>query len=664
MLTNQELVRQSAGRSAGTTSATDDGTTPWYGRLLSKEFQFILDFIVLIGAFVLSYLLRFDFQIPPEQQQVAFRQLPYVVLIQLLALFACGVQSFIWRYISLGDLRAFGRAAIFAALPFVILRFALPASWSELRIPLSVIVMDAILGFGGLLGLRIVRRSFYERYEAQSRPSAGHQAPVLLIGAGRAGVMAAKEILGRGDVNLRVVGFVDDDKQKEGSQIQGVKVLGTTADLPRLVAKHGIDHVILTIADASRSTLRRIVETCEAIPVKVRIIPGLYEILQGDVAINRIRDIEIEDLLRRPPVQLEAGEIHRFLGGKVVMVTGAGGSIGAELARQVARFNPARLVLAERAEFALFEVERSLRGSFPHLAIVPRVADVGDEPRMRALFAEDRPQVVLHAAAHKHVPLMEANPTEAVKNNSLATHTLGTLAGQAGVEAFVLISTDKAVRPASIMGASKRLGELVIQALDRRFATRFVAVRFGNVLGSTGSVVPIFREQIAAGGPVTVTHPEMQRYFMTIPEAAQLVLQAGAMGEGGEIFILDMGKPVRILDLARDMIVLSGLHPGEDIEIVFTGLRPGEKLAEELEHAGEAMEKTRHPEIYIGKLVPYPPEIVDGALAHLRKLCAEDQRPEIRRFLASFLPEAQLGPAGPLPAAGRPSSPRPFAAIP
>jgi FlaA1/EpsC-like NDP-sugar epimerase len=347
-------------------------------------------------------------------------------------------------------------------------------------------------------------------------------------------------------------------------------------------------------------------------------------------------------LLGREPVRLDEDEMQGFLAGKTVMVTGAGGSIGSELARQVARFEPAALLLVERAEFALFSIDRELRDLYPDLEIMPLTADVCDEGRMRTIFAKYEPQVVVHAAAHKHVPMMEFNPTEAVKNNVLGTRLLGEIAGQSGTEAFVLISTDKAVRPSSMMGASKRVAELVIQDLNGRYETRYVAVRFGNVIGSAGSVIPIFREQISKGGPVTVTHPEMVRYFMTIPEAVQLVLQAGAMGEGGEIFILDMGEPVRILDLARDTITLSGFKPHEDIEIVFTGIRPGEKLFEELDTDGEHVAKTRHPKIFIGKIAAYPEAKVGQALQRLAELSRNGHDRDLRAYLNELLPEASL----------------------
>jgi len=383
---------------------------------------------------------------------------------------------------------------------------------------------------------------------------------------------------------------------------------------------------------------------CRKISVGVRIIPGLYEVLQGKVHVTRIRNVSIEDLLGREPVLLDEAELGQFLTDKRVLVTGAGGSIGSELARQVTRFLPAKMLLVERAEFALFEIDSELRRGSPQIEIVPLVADTCDEARMRTLLAEHRPHVILHAAAHKHVPMMESNPGEAIKNNLLATNLLGELAAEYGVESFVMTSTDKAVRPTSIMGATKRVAELAIQDLAGRHpATRYLAVRFGNVIGSAGAVVPIFRDQIRRGGPVTVTHPDMTRYFMTIPEAAQLVLQAGAMGKGGEIFILDMGKPVRILDLAEEMITLTGLRPYVDMDIVFPGLRPGEKLFEELELSGEEISKTRHPKIFIGNLNSYPPEEIQRALRYVEELAREGDGTAVRKFFNSLLPEANLG---------------------
>jgi FlaA1/EpsC-like NDP-sugar epimerase len=617
----------------------------WWTNLLTRQVQFIMDLFVLVSAFFVAYLLRFDFHVSEFWIVPSLTQLPYVVLIQFAALILTGVYSFVWKYVGMAEVKAFIVAAMVSAAPIIALRLGLPDRYVIWQVPLSVIVMDTLLAFGSVLGVRVLRRSMYERYEKRQkelRSTVKVKRRVLMIGAGRAGVLAVKEIQGRGDIDLDVVGFVDDDSRKQGSVIHRVKVLGTTDNLPRLVDSLDIDHVVITIAQASRQQLRRIVDACERIPVKVRIIPGLYEILQGRVKVSRIRDVQIEDLLGREQVTLDEQGLHQFLAGKTVMVTGAGGSIGSELARQIARFDPSKLLLVERAEFALFNIDRELREHWPDLNVVPLTADVGDENRMRSIFSTYDPRIVVHAAAHKHVPLMESNPTEAVKNNVIGTRLLGEISGQFGADAFVLISTDKAVRPTSMMGASKRVAELVIQDLNSRYETRYVAVRFGNVIGSAGSVIPIFREQIAKGGPVTVTHRDMVRYFMTIPESVQLVLQAGAMGEGGEIFILDMGEPVSILDLAKDTITLSGLKPYEDIEIVFTGVRPGEKLFEELQTDAESVAKTRHPKIFIGKIAAYSTEEVERAVTRLGDLAEAGECDGVRKFLGELLPESNL----------------------
>jgi FlaA1/EpsC-like NDP-sugar epimerase len=635
--------------------------------MLTRGLQFALDLAILVSAFSLAYLLRFEFAVPGKELRNAVQQLPYVVLVQASALALAGVYSFIWRYVGMGEVKAFVYAALWSGLTLAVLRFSIPDRLTGWRVPLSVILMGTVLAFGGVLGLRVLRRYLYELAQRRERgaQSVGQRVPTLLIGAGRAGVLAVREIVNRGDMNLDVKGFVDDDPEKQGAVIHGIRILGTTEELPRLVRDHGIQQVVITIAQISRPQILHLIGLCRKIQVDVRIIPGLYEVLQGKVQVTRIRSVQIEDLLGREPVYLDEAELGQFLAAKRVMVTGAGGSIGSELARQIARFQPSKILLVERAEFALFDIDGELRRSRPEVQVVPLVADVCDESRMRSIFAEHAPQVIVHAAAHKHVPMMESNPGEAIKNNILATRLLGELAGEHGVEAFVLISTDKAVRPTSIMGATKRIAELAVQDLGGRYATRYVAVRFGNVIGSAGSVVPIFREQIRRGGPVTVTHPEMRRYFMTIPEAAQLVLQAGAMGQGGEIFILDMGPPVRILDLAEEMITLTGLRPYVDMEISFTGLRPGEKLFEELELTGEHISKTRHPKILIGRLNAYPPEEVERALRYLEELAREGDGTAVRKFLNSLLPEANRGvrrftrdPARPSEAAGRAAGPQ------
>ncbi len=631
-----------------TTRGKKIGTRLGLVRLRAKRYQLALDLSVLVTAFILAYLLRFDFDIPEQDIRRLLMQLPYVVLIQFLTLLLAGVYTFIWRYIGMAETRAFFIAALWSALLVLALRLGLPERAEDWRVPLSVALIDTFFAYGGALGARVLRRALYEwEKKLQNAPDSGNgqRKPVLLIGAGSAGMIAAREITRRGGMGLDIQGFLDDEPNKQGSLIQGVKVLGTTQDLPRLARELDIDHVVITIAHATRQQFRRILDICEQSSLKVRIIPGLDDIIRGRVMLTRIRDLQIEDLLGREPVHLDEANVKRFLTGKTVMVTGAGGSIGSELARQVAQFCPGQLLLVERAEFALFEIDRELRGAWPDLQVVPLVADVCDEARLRSIFVAHEPHVVLHAAAHKHVPLMESNVTEAIKNNVLATNLLGEIAGECGVESFVLISTDKAVRPTSVMGASKRVAELIIQDMDRRFKTHYVAVRFGNVIGSTGSVIPIFLEQIRKGGPVTVTHQNMMRFFMTIPEAAQLVLQAGTMGQGGEIFTLDMGEAVRILDLAKDTISLSGLKPYEDIDIIFTGMRPGEKLFEELYMANELLAKTKHPKIFIGKIAAYPEEKIHYAREHLFHLTRAGQIKELYKFLSELIPEAQLAPS-------------------
>ena len=614
-------------------------------RIVIRQLQHALDVIVLAMSFVLAYLLRFDFGIPAEEFRNASVQLPVVVTIQFVVLCMTGIYSFVWRYVGMAELRAFLKAALLACLPVIACRLALPMELKRFHVPLSVSLMDTVFAFGGVLAIRIARRAIHEASIRRRGISVSHASPkkaVLLIGAGRAGMIAAREIIDVGSSNLEIKGFIDDDPNKQGSVIQGIKVLGTTQDLPALVGSYHIDHVVISIAKATRRDFRRILDICERISVKVRVIPGIYEILLGNVKISRIRDLQIEDLLGREPVHLDEAQMERFLVGKTVMVTGAGGSIGSELARQVARFDPGKLLLVERAEFALFDADRALGRQFPDLSKVSLVADISDQARMRSVFAAHRPHVVFHAAAHKHVPMMESNVSEAVKNNVLATRLLGEMAAEYGVGVFVMVSTDKAVRPTSVMGATKRVAELVVQDLDQKNETNYVAVRFGNVIGSAGSVIPIFREQIMNGGPVTVTHPEMTRYFMTIPEAAQLVLQAGAMGQGGEIFILDMGEPVRILDLAKEAILLSGLRPYDDIDIVFTGVRPGEKLCEELEATEEQISRTCHPKIFIGKIAACPSSQLGEALSNLELLSTIGDDVELRRFIGGFLPEAQI----------------------
>jgi FlaA1/EpsC-like NDP-sugar epimerase len=632
-------------------------------RLLSRWTQLAIDLFVMAVAFGAAFLLRFESEIPAQMFKRMLFLWPYVVSFQYLTLLAFGVHRFAWRYVGLREALRIFAAAGAAAVALLTVRLGAgfffdilqgPAQYAS--IPIGVITADAVLVALGVSGVRIVRRLQTEHYESRRRGTgAGPRLPTLLIGAGQAGVMVAREIGNRPDLGITPIGFIDDDRHKIGQVVHGLKVLGSTSELKSIAAKHGAAQVLITIANAPGPAIRAIKQACDDAQLPAKIIPGIYEIVGGQVNLSRIRNVSIEDVLGRDAVTLEMDAIARDLKSRTVMVTGAGGSIGSELCRQILRFEPARLLLVEQAENALFNIHRELAANDPRLDAVlkPCIADICDAGRMEALFREHRPSIVFHAAAHKHVPMMEWNPTEAVRNNVFGTRTAADLSERFGVERFVMISTDKAVNPTSVMGASKRCAELYVQSLSARSKTRFAAVRFGNVLGSAGSVIPIFQEQIEKGGPVTVTHPDMKRYFMTIPEACQLVLQAGAMGEGGEIFILDMGEPVKIVDLARDLITLSGLTPGEDIEIAFTGLRPGEKLFEELAVDGEHVDKTRHPKIFVNKGKAPLAEAVASCLQVLKAQLDVADPGAVRLAIKAMVPEYSGVPDPTQPAAER-----------
>ena len=615
-------------------------------RFKTRTSQFVIDISVLMLAFFLAMLVRFDWDVP----RVMFRQLvivlPYVVVLQYAFLSGFGITRFSWRYIGLRDaVRIFAAIASATAL-LVVLRFVSPLLLDRFPlgrygiVPLGVLLGDFVLSFIGITGVRALRRILGERvtskqYEREEAP----QTPTLLVGAGQGGVLIAQEITRRPDLGILPVAFVDDDPVKQGAVIHGIKVRGTTADLLRLAQRHGAKQALITISNAPGSAIRRITESCKGAGLTVKIVPGAYEIVGGRVNLSHVREVAIEDLLRREAVKLGTESVAGIVRGHPVMVTGAGGSIGAELCRQVAAYRPSRLVLVERSENNLFEIHSELCRRFADVEVVPCVADITDVPRITSVFREHRPMVVFHAAAHKHVPMMEWNPAEAVKNNILGTQVVADLADSLAVERFVMISTDKAVNPTSVMGATKRAAELYVQALSRQSATHFATVRFGNVLGSAGSVIPIFRRQIQDGGPITVTHPDMTRYFMTIPEAVQLVMQAAALSSGGETFILDMGQPIRIIDLAHDLIRLSGLEPNKDIEIRYTGIRPGEKLFEELSTAGEGIARTTHPKIFTGTYdSPHLPTL-RAQLETLGALCNSANPSAIPGALTQLVPE-------------------------
>ncbi|MBK6846047.1 MAG: polysaccharide biosynthesis protein [Proteobacteria bacterium] len=579
----------------------------------ARALQHAVDATVVAVALLLAYLMRFEGLLPRIYAKQLVLLLPYVIVVRMGLLFGFGVHRLVWRYVGLRDLpRIFG-ALLAGSAVLLLLRYGLAPVTVGLGlqvnqtlavVPYGVLAAELLLATFGLVAVRVLWRVKTERdgrSALRARPDvAQEKTRALLIGAGAAGVMVAREVHSTAALGFKVVGFLDDDPHKHGTIIHGFRVLGGTEALAAFAAAEQAELAIITIARAPAATIRRLVALAEAAGLRVQIIPGLYEILGGRVSISKVRDVAIEDLLGREAVQLEEDAIASFIADKVVLVTGAGGSIGSEICRQVVRYGPRQLLLLDQAETPIFHIEHELARGFDPARLTPLIGSVTDRTRMATILAAHRPRVVFHAAAHKHVPLMELNPGEAIRNNVLGSRNMADLAHEHGVDAFVMISTDKAVNPTSVMGATKRLAEMYVQALAQRSSTRFITVRFGNVLGSQGSVVPLFREQIARGGPVTVTHPEMRRYFMTIPEASQLVLQAATMGRGGEIFILEMGQPVAIVALARDLIALSGYVPDEDIEIAFTGMRPGEKLCEEINLSAENATTTKHPRIWIG----------------------------------------------------------------
>ena len=541
-----------------------------------------------------AYWIRLNLDLPPPYLQSAGLMAAWVIPLQAFVFWRFGLYRGIWRYASLPDLKRILKAVGVAALaiPMVLTLLA-----SHATTPRSVFLLDPILLLLMMGGSRLAYRAWKEHRLYGILSLQGE--PVLVLGAGDAAITLVKEL--ERSSEWRVVGLLDDDARKQGSLLHGLRVLGKVDALTETAENLGVHHAILAMPSASQKVRRKVVDLCALANVALLTVPAFDDLISGRVTVSQIRKVEVEDLLGREPVVLDNAGLHELINKRTVLVTGAGGSIGSELCRQIARFGPAHLVLFEANEFALYRVEQALQESFADISLVCAIGDVKDACRVDQVFATYNPSVVFHAAAFKHVPLMEnENAWEAVRNNVLGTYVLGKQAIGHGVKKFVLISTDKAVNPTNVMGASKRCAEMVCQALQGTQGTHFVMVRFGNVLGSTGSVIPLFQKQIAQGGPVTVTHPDIIRYFMSIPEAAQLVLQAGVMGLGGELFVLDMGEPVKIVDLARDMIRLSGFSDDE-IKIMFTGLRPGEKLFEELLADDEHTLPTPHPKLRIAR---------------------------------------------------------------
>lgn len=619
-------------------------------RILTRSLQVLIDLAVLTTAYALAFLFRFELTLSGLNLKLFFFTLPYVVLLQYVVLALFGVPAITWRHVGLRDIYRIGAGVTTAVGVLLAIRLGLAGLDGHavfVRIPIGVLAIDFTLSFLGISGARVLRRIIAEHRERKAIVQVTKPKRTLLVGAGSAGSLVAHEINQRPDLGMSLVGFADDDPVKIGTLLQGAKVVGDTYSLPDLIERYKVEQVVITMGSVSSNVIRRLKALCSTAGIAPKIIPGLYEILDGRVNMSRLREVGIDDLLGREVVQLEVDRLRKLLTGRTIVVTGAGGSIGSELCRQVARLDPAKLLLIERAEPALFEIHSELLELFPGVELVPLICDVCDETRVEQIFGEFRPAVVLHAAAHKHVPMMEWNPGEAVKNNVLGTRVVADAADRHQVETFVLISTDKAVNPTSVMGCTKRVAELYVQSMLEVSRTKYVAVRFGNVLGSKGSVIPIFKKQLERGGPLTVTHPDMQRYFMTISEASQLVLQAGSMGGGGEIFLLDMGKPVKILQLARDLIQLSG-YKRDEIPIEFTGVRPGEKLFEELSMEGENIAKTRHPRIFIGRIAGKPRDTVIRQLDQLTAAVGSSSHEDVRRLLCAIVPEAMTPAEAPL----------------
>jgi FlaA1/EpsC-like NDP-sugar epimerase len=578
-----------------------------------------VDAALLALAYWLAYMLRFDEGIPHRYQELLTDTIWITVPMQVAIYAAFGLYSKLWRYVDQKDFEAILKATVVSTGGLIVVLFLFSIGRHDP--PRTVIAMDFLLALVFVCGARFAVRWAFERPARGSMlERAGHE--VLIVGAGNGGQQVASELRRNPGLRSAPVGFVDDDPRKQSMRVAGYKVLGTTADLPRVLDAVKPDEVIIAIPSAPGILRQRVVTACRDRSIPVRMLPTTFELLSGGATLMRqVREVQVEDVLGREPVRVEIDRVGAYLAGRVVLVTGAGGSIGSELSRQIARVGPKMLVLVDNSENSLFEIRRELEEERHFARAASVLVDCKDATRVREVFEEHSPSVVFHAAAYKHVPLMEENPVEAVRNNAVATRIVAAAAGEAGVERFVLVSTDKAVSPATVMGASKALAEWAVEAAQNRWkGTRYASVRFGNVLGSSGSVVPIFRRQIAKGGPVTVTDARMTRYFMTIPEAVQLIIRSGELSTGGEVFVLEMGDPVKIIDLAANMIRLAGYEPDVDIAIEIVGRRPGEKIHEELFNPGERPQPTPAEKIVYAIQPPLEPEWVESAFARIEAL--------------------------------------------
>jgi FlaA1/EpsC-like NDP-sugar epimerase len=618
-----------------------------FGKRIRNRNLLMGDIFLSLVSVLASYFIRLELiAIFPTYQVSLLWMLGVVVIVKPLVYYFFGIYRRLWRYASIRELVLIISAVTTASNIVSAIMIALFAGGVFIGFPRSVLVIDWLLSMSFVGGLRFIFRLLAENRSTTANGEKSrkrHKRNTLVIGAGDAGAMVVRELQKNPQLNMKPIGFLDDDPGKQNSQIHGIPVLAPLSQIDQTLENQLIDEVIIAIPSAGGSVLRQVTEVCRQRGVAFRTMPGLYELLGGAVSVSRLREVDIADLLRREPVNMDSTLLGEVLEGKTVLVTGAGGSIGRELCRQIAQSHPIRLLMLGHGENSIFEALMDLREAFPALEIHPLIADIRDYPRLESLFTTWQPDVVFHAAAHKHVPLMESNVEEAITNNVLGTRNIVNAALAYDVQRLVMISTDKAIRPVNVMGATKRIAEMLVLQAAKSHHKAFTVVRFGNVLGSRGSVVPKFKRQIAKGGPVTVTHPDMRRYFMTIPEAVHLVLQASAMSKGGENYLLDMGEQVRILDLAEDLIRLSGLEPGKDIEITFSGIRPGEKLSEDLWDQGFAYSPTAHPDInQVDSEEVLSAEELNTVVDRLVALAREGKPDEILKILSETIPGASI----------------------